>query len=609
MKQHATKKTRDTSTALSRGSPEQSLAKSPQRTANDQQQLLVALAPRIGVGLGLAFMAAVVASLPCLLLPIGLVVLARLGSGYVSSGAYGSARWATRRELSDSAMLSETGMIVGRAMPQVPPFWPCFFRLFTAPVDDSREVSRLFWLALFGRYDYRTPLIRDWRGVHGCTVASPGSGKNVGVVYPMLLSYLGSAVVCDPKSENYKVTAKARYKHFQQRIIRLDPMELCGPKGASFNPLATLDIRSPMIVDLCRALAEAMVVTTGHEHDPHWNDSSKDLISGTILFVVVYAKTPEDRTLQAVADIIGDPESFAGMIALMQDATGDLAKTHGHLKVYRYLQQFGNRMSAWKDRELASVISTTNRHLAWLQSELIEKHLSRSDFDPRDLLRRDTTVYLILPPKYMASLSRLMRLWLTSIYNTITECGAQEDRKVLLLLDEIGNIGPLPCLLNALTMGRGYGVRVWLILQSIAQLKTLFPKEGEYQAADASIDVKQFFGIRDYQTAELVSNLCGTSTVAVTSYQNNSSNTTNGTFRDAILNDRPVTTSRTSGESTTVSETGRKLMMPDEVMRMPEWAMVVFTKGMPAISATLPYYYEAPEFAHLLADTRSAPAK
>jgi type IV secretion system protein VirD4 len=285
------------------------------------------------------------------------------------------------------------------------------------------------------------------------------------------------------------------------------------------------------------------------------------------------------------------------MVAMMRDVTGELEPVCGHIHAYKLLKRYGNTMASWEDRELSSIRSSIGRHMSWLHSPLVEEHLSESDFDPKDLVRDNVTVYLVLPPKYLSTLSRLLRLWVTTLFGAITECGEQEDHEVLFMLDEAGSLGPLPSLYSAITLGRGYGIRVWLILQSISQLKIIFPKEGESQTVDASIDHKMFFGIRDYATAEMVSNYAGMTTITVTSHTKSQGSTTSGGL---FMGGNKYSRSTNESTSQTQSETGRKLLMPDEILQLPPNLAVILSKGVPPILAALTKYYATPELAEVL---------
>jgi type IV secretion system protein VirD4 len=428
----------------------------------------------------------------CITIPIGLVLLLRLVVRRANtSEAYGSARFAETSDIKAADLLGSSGLILGRSLADPARLTKAIKQLFTAPWRESHYVCQYMRAACRRRNEPGDPpLIRLSKFVHGLVCAIPGAGKGVGFVLPNLLAYSGSCLVIDPKGENYRTTARVRRRQFRNRIVRLDPFEVCGP-GSQFNPLDFVT-PSPHLVDQCTALADSLVVQTGHETDPHWNEAARIAILAGILYVVVYA-APPDRTLNAVADIVTDPEGFAGMVAMMQDKTGELASLCVDPHAYRLLQRYGNAMSSWQDRELSSILSSVGRHLSWLHSQPIEQHLSASSFDPRDLVRGDMTVYLVLPPKYLTTHSRLLRLWVASLYNAVTDCGPQDEREVLFLLDEAASLGPMPSLFQAITLGRGYGIRAWLILQSLGQLKTLFAKDGEHQTIDASIDHKIFF--------------------------------------------------------------------------------------------------------------------
>lgn len=431
-------------------------------------------------------------------------------------------------------------------------------------------------------------------------VGPPGSGKGIAIVIPNLLTHRGSVVAIDPKGELFQITGRVRKRRLGNKVLRLDPFGVCGQNGvARLNPLDFIDPKSPLVGDQCAVLADALVIETGKESDRHWILSARLAIQAAILYVAVYA-SPEDRNLNAVADILTDAESFAGMLAMMRDVSGELAASSSHLPAYRLLQRLGNTMSAWQDRELSSVLSSIGSHLSWLHSDPIEEHLSASDFDRRDLIRKKMTVYLVLPPKYLTTLNRLLRLWIATLYGGITELGAQEERQVLFMLDEAESIGQMDSLSQALALGRGYGVRVFMILQSLGQLKILFPKDGEAQTAEASIDHKIFFGVRDYQTAEQVSNYLGTGTVAVASKSTSRGTTESGNIVGAILGDEKLSISRNKGTSETWSETGRRLLMPDEILNLPADTAIIFAKGVPPILGKLAKYYQTPELSEEL---------
>lgn len=516
------------------------------------------------------------------------------------SGAFGSARFATHLDMERAGLLGEQGLILGRARPERVGLVRAFVRIYTAPLAESRLVCTELRAAFVGGTVGGTPLIRLPKFTHLMTVAPPGAGKGVGQVIPALLTYSGSTVVIDPKAENHNATARARRKRLGNKIVRLDPFGVAGPVAgaARLNPLDFINARSnPMCADQAASLAEALVVQGAHESEPHWSECSKVAIAATVLYVATYA-VGKDRTLATVCDLLTDADAFTGMVAAMQDEDGALLKTHGHYQSYPLLKRFGGMMGHWKERELGSVLSSTCRHLSWMNSPVVSDHLSESTFDPRWLQKAATTVYLILPPKYLTTLSRLLRLWLATIYGKLTEAGAQEEKTVLFILDEVGNIGPMPALYQAVTLGRGMGIRVWLVLQSMGQLKSIFPSDGQAQSVEASIDTRVFFGTRDYATAEYLSNYLGQATVQIESSSANQGESKSGTLAELIAGrGGAFSRSTNTGSSTTQSEVGRKLLMPDEILRLSGDIAIILAKGVPPIKAGLARYFSTPELA------------
>jgi type IV secretion system protein VirD4 len=535
-----------------------------------------------------------------------IILVLRLLSIRATTGSFnfGSARFAEQEDLQRKGLLKERGLILGRALPERPGLLKSIFQLFTAPWKNSREVNLRMRAALLGRGMGATPLIRTREYVHLMTISPPGGGKTTSQVIPNLLVHPGSCMVVDPKGELFCATAKVRQKRHQNQVVRLDPMRVCGADGARFNPLDWINPDSYEASNQCAALAEALVVETGMEPDPHWNACAKLGLTAAILYVVTYAPAKE-KNLLTVLELLTDPQALEGMIGLLQDPTGELEKTTSHPNAYRALRRYGNMLSSWKEKELCSILTTIARQLVWMNSPLIEYHLSRSSFDPRNLIRQKMTIYLVLPPKHLAPLNRLLRLWITALYETITELGPQEERTVLMLLDEIGNVGSMPALYNAITMRRGYGIRVWLFLQSLNQLQSLFPKNGEHQAIEAAMETRIFFSIRDYKTAEELSNYMGTATIQSQSHTRSEGGSQTGSWLESMAsNNQNFSRTKNWGTSVTISEMGRKLLFPDEILCLSGEIAIILTKGLPPIQAQLTRYYQTPELAELLQANR-----
>jgi type IV secretion system protein VirD4 len=430
----------------------------------------------------------------------------------------------------------------------------------------------------FGRKPTINPaLVRLPNAVHTAVFAPTGVGKGVSCVVPFLLSSPDSAVVVDFKGENARLTAEHRRRVFGHRIVMLDPFKVVTKQSDTFNPLDFIDKDSPVAIDECRDIGEALVIRTGQEKDPHWPDSAEAWIAAMISLVVQYGE-PNDRSLQTVRTLLTSPDKLEMAIKLMgvSDAWEGM------------LARMGNQLTQFKDKELGSTLTTTNRFLRFLDTLAVADSTKTSSFDPADLRKGKMTVYLILPPEHMRAQSPLLRMWIGSLLRAVVRGGLQEQNKVHFVLDESSSLGHLEALDDATDKYRGYGVRLQFYFQSLSQVKKCFP-DGQEQTLLSNVS-QVYFGVNDLPTAEYVSNRLGEATIAITS-----GGTSTGTSWSSSANGQ-----NSHGYSTNSSENwqqhGRKLLKPEEVMMLPERTAITFTPGVPPVCTTLVRYYEESRF-------------
>ncbi len=216
--------------------------------------------------------------------------------------AMGTAQWATEYDLD----LKAKGLLIGRLSVKAKSFLAIF-----NPRIRSWDACRAFWGKREG------PLARI-PTIHAAIFAPTGVGKGVSFVIPHGLTCQENTVFIDFKGEIAHLTAKARQK-MGHRVVRLDPFRLVTNQPDTFNVLQHIDRNSPTALDDCRALAEALVVRTGQEKEPHWCDSAEMNIAGITAFVVQHA--PEhDRSLQTVRGILSNPEELQAAITVMRQS-------------------------------------------------------------------------------------------------------------------------------------------------------------------------------------------------------------------------------------------------------------------------------------------------
>ena len=364
------------------------------------------------------------------------------------------------------------------------------------------------------------------------------------------------------------------------RCIRLDPFGIAGPAATShaLNPFDFIDPNSPEFAEQVQMLVRAVVVQDDKQQ-PHWNAKAIELLSAFCYWVCAVEDKPFRRNLASTVDLLSDKPLY-----------------EAGLKDMRHIKEFGGvvrkaatRMTWTESKELGSVASTLFRHLDWLMSPPVVAGLSRSTFDPRWLWDGKTDVYLCVPHDRLNALAGLVRLWLGTIMELIGHSG-DERHKVLFIVDECGHLGHQESIETAASLMRSYGVRLWLFFQSLEQLRTCYGDQA--QKILDNCGHQMFFGLSSYDTSEVVSKRIGDATVLVESINQNASqsHSTGGGGREQSQGNY------SSGWSTTISETARRLMKPEEILTLPPNCMLLFAKNLPVIPVKLVRHYADPAF-------------
>lgn len=481
--------------------------------------------------------------------------------------AHGTARWADATDIPH--LLEGDGLIVGHIAGK-PNKIAGVKALFDSTVS-AREACQTFLTAWQRKQEKH--LVRLTNAVHTACFAPTGVGKGVSCVVPFLLTVPESTVVVDFKGELTTITADAR-RAMGHKVVILDLYKLTTQEPDTFNPLEFIDRDSPTALDDCRDLAEALVVRTGQEKEPHWCDSAEVWIGAMTAMVVCFAEGA-DKSLQSVRALLTNPEKMQAAIKIMCESE----LWDG------MLSRLGHQLLQFKDKELSSTLTTTNRFMRFLDTIAVADNTKKSSFNPADLLTGKMTVYLVLPPEHLRAQSPLLRLWIGSMLRAVVKGGLQETTNVHFVLDEAASLGHMDVLDDAVDKFRGYGVRLQLYYQSLGQLKTCWP-DGRDQTLLSNC-TQVFFGVNDQQTAEYVSARLGEQTIIVASGGTGSSTSRQGSPQGG--NSHSYSTSTNDNWQ----QLGRKLLKPEEVISgIDPRVAITFTPGVPPIATWLVRYYE-----------------
>lgn len=306
---------------------------------------------------------------------------------------------------------------------------------------------------------------------HLITVAPTGSGKGVGCIVPALLRYQGPVIVIDPKGENYRVTARRR-RELGQKLVVLDPFKITdAPENelGRLNPLDFLSLDNASLVEDAEMIATTLVAAVGSQHrDPFWPYMGGQLITLMLLYQLKCLSSDKWNLAETRALLSQSPEALKKIGRELADHRDPALSSLAGLVLNPAENTFGGY---WSFAQMQT---------ACLKGDQIAEATSSSSFSLQEVLDGDPlSIYLVIPPDKLESHGSLLKVWLTVLMAVITQRKNKPPVSTLFIVDEAAQLGPMPQLRRAITLLRGYGVRVWSFWQDLSQLKGLYPQTWE----------------------------------------------------------------------------------------------------------------------------------
>lgn len=339
-------------------------------------------------------------------------------------------------------------------------------------------------------------LITDTGEGHLMVVGRTGSGKGRSVIMPIALDYPGSIVLIDIKGEAAAVTARRR-REMGQDVVILEPFGR-NRNAASFNPMQRAGDDPDYVADAAMTMAE-MLKTPGPTQDIFWPEMAGQLNSALIAY---HAGHPDERerNLGAVWRSLMKDDFPYYLASVLDDEKSNL-----HPFVY---QQFASFLQADTRNVQTSIRTTAQLHMRVFGAKQVDRATSRTSFSI-DALKdgKPMSIYIVIPPNRLETYAPLLRLWLSALLSHLTERTTRPAIPTLFLIDELANIGPMPQVKQAVTLLRGYGVRCALFLQSISQLKGMWPLD--YETIIENCELLSVFGMPNLGAARQMEAVMG----------------------------------------------------------------------------------------------------
>jgi len=311
----------------------------------------------------------------------------------------------------------------------------------------------------------------------------PGSGKTQAHVVTNLLTCPGSAVVLDVKGELWDQTAAHREKHFGP-VYRFAPTDASG-QTHRFNPFDFISRDPDEAANDCEVFSYQIIAPNPHLKEPYFENKGRDFLWAFAMALVLRAE-PQYHTLDGLAELMATRTDFKSTKSddFLDSETCGLINSLVELSDSTGipdLEQAANALlGGMGSQRMESVMDAGRRYLSiFSRSGTIRNAMKTSDWKPRDLRTKPgTTIYLCIPnPSEFAPIIRL--IFYQHYRELKKKLPGKDEPPITFYLDEMPQLGNFQSILEMQDVGRGYGLRLWMLAQYYGQLKDAYGERAQ----------------------------------------------------------------------------------------------------------------------------------
>ena len=445
------------------------------------------------------------------------------------TGAYGTAAWMSEKEMKTVLEVASPGKAEGVILGEYNGNAVCM------PKDT--QLNR--HIAIFG---------------------ASGTMKSRAIIRNALFQALKrseSVIITDPKAELYSDTAEL----FQQNGYEVKVYNLVNPeRGDSWNCMSDLNGDTLM----AQVLTNVIIGNTSSGKGDHfWDNGEGNLLKALVLYI------DQDRTRSA------DMKNLPAVYQLLtQYSEKQLTALFEKLPLDHPARAPYNLFAQSSDTVRSGIVLGLGTRLQVMQNKAVREITSRSDIDLTAPGKRRCAYYIILSDQD-ATMAFLSSLFFSFLFIKLTRYADIRpdhccDVPVNLILDEFNNVGRIggaadgSDFARSLSVIRSRDIRVMLAVQSLGQLQNRYPNN-LWSEIIGNCDIQLMLGCTDDVTAEYFSARSGDMSIQINSTM---------TVRQTIAVAQVIPQYRhTEGQGR------RKLLTPDEVLRLPNEEMLCIIRG------------------------------
>ncbi|MGC5171216.1 type IV secretory system conjugative DNA transfer family protein [Microbacterium sp. DT81.1] len=311
-------------------------------------------------------------------------------------------------------------------------------------------------------------------------IGPPRSGKGAHIVINAILDAPGAVVTTSTRPDNLTTTIRSRMRRGPVAVF--DPQHLAPgvPAGLRWSPVRGCELPLTAMIRAAGLAAGTGLSSVGVDNGGFWEGKTRTALQSLLHAAALDGRSPGELFRWTL-----DPAAAKDAVAIL---TSNPAAATGWAESLEAMIDADPRTrdSIWQGVSLA---------LAALADPRVLDAVSPSEdeqFDPETFLRRNGTLYLLATGAGAGASSSLVAALVEDLVETARRVaarspGARLDPPLLLALDEIGNLAPLPSLPVLMAEGGGTGVTTMPVLQSLAQARQRWGDNAATAIWDASI--------------------------------------------------------------------------------------------------------------------------
>lgn len=397
------------------------------------------------------------------------------------------------------------------------------------------------------------------RNLNVLVIGGSGAGKSRTYAIPNIMQCNCSMVITDPKAELLRKTGRLlKKKGYEVRVF-----DLIHPDTSfGYNPFAYVQDDK----DVLRLIGNLIKNTTpkgSQSSDPFWEKSETALLQALMMYLLHEAPAEEQNfpmimEMLASAQVKEEDEEYESPLDILFERLEMRQPESIAVKQYHIYKQAAGKTAK-------SILVSVGVRLAAFNLKQIADLTCTDELDLASIGERKVALFCCIPDAD-TSLNYLVGMIYSQLFQTLYYVadrlhGGKLPVPVHCIMDEWANVALPDDFEKVLATMRSRSISCSIIVQNMSQIKALFKDSHESLAGNC--DELLYLGGNEKETHKYLSELLGKETIDTNTYGQ--------------------TKGKSGSYSTNFQQSGRELLMPDEVRMLDNDCALLFVRGERAV--------------------------